>query len=417
MARRDGQIVTRGKRKWLVRWYVGAGSDGKRRYHSKLVHGTKKDAQAKLNEVLRNRDLGTYVEPTRMTLDAYLDRWLTDGACACSPRTRESYRWLLAKYVRPRIGSLRLDQLSPLDVQSIVSRMIEGGYSSRTVRMALAVLRQSLKQAVRWRLLSRSPGDGIELPKEASREMRALSAEEARAIRTAARKLAAAARAEVESARTRRERERWAGEAARCAQAAVVFDVLLTTGLRPGEALGLRWRDLDLEAGKLTVQQALTWDVATDKEGKRHHVPVLREPKTAGSRRSLPIGPTLARSLVSQRSVQAERAMKLGTSYDRSLDLVFANEVGRPLDERNLAQRYFAPAVEKAKIAPGLRLYDLRHTCATQLLAGGAHVKAVSERLGHSSAKMTLDVYAHVLPGEQEKATAILEAALLGSGT
>jgi integrase len=415
VARRDGQIVKRGERKWLVRWYAGAGSDGKRRYRSKLVHGTKKDAQKKLNSVLTSRDLGTYVEPTRLIVDAYLDRWLRDGVQGCSPRTREGYRWLLGKYVRPRIGSLRLDQLSPLDVQSIVSGMVDGGYSSRTVRMALAPLRQSLKQAVRWRLLARSPGDDIDLPKETTREMRALSSDEARAIRVAARELAALARAEAEKVRTRRDRESWAGEAARYSQAAVIFDVLLTTGLRPGEALALRWRDLDLEAGKLAVQQALTWEVATDKEGKRRHVPALREPKTAGSRRSLPIGPTLVRTLVSHRSAQAERAMKLGGSYDRALDLVFANEVGRPLDERNLAQRYFAPAVDRAKLAPGLRLYDLRHTCATQLLAGGAHVKAVSERLGHASAKMTLDVYAHVLPGEQEKATAFLESALLGS--
>jgi len=412
-ARRDGQIVARGERKWLVRWYVGEGSDGKRRYKAKLIHGTKKDAQTKLNEVLRSRDLGTYVEPTKLTVDAYLDRWLKDGLHSCSPRTREGYRWLAERYLRPRLGAIRLDQLSPLDVQTIVSRMVEGGYSPRTIRMALAVLRQALRQAVRWRLVARSAADDVELPKRAAREMRALSAEQAKALRGAARDRVEDARLEAEHAATRRKRTEALAEAARRAQAVVLFDVLLTTGLRPGEALALRWRDLDLEAGQLAVRQALTFDVATDEKGQRHHVPALREPKTAGSRRLLPIGPALISSLKTHRAGQAERAMKLGDSYDRSLDLVFANEAGRPLAERNLVQRYFAPAVAKAKLGPSLRLYDLRHTCATQLLAGGAHVKAVSERLGHSSAKMTLDVYAHVLPGEQEKATALLETALL----
>lgn len=164
-----------------------------------------------------------------------------------------------------------------------------------------------------------------------------------------------------------------------------------------------------MEKGELRVRQALTWTKEDDERAV-----VFADPKTDKSKREIPIGAPLAKSLSQYRRTQAERAMRLGPAYDRSLDLVFANELGRPLDGRNVAQRYFAQAVKRAKIEARVRLYDLRHTAATQLLSLGINVTTVSERLGHKSAKMTLDVYSHVLPGQQREATAAIEGALLG---
>jgi len=419
--RRDGQILSQGERKWLVRWYVGTSPEGKKRYKSEVVHGAKKAAQAKLNAVLRARDVGEYVEPSKLTVSAYLDRWLRDGTQSCSPRTREGYRWLLQKYVRPVIGEQRLDQLQPLDVQAVVSRMVEGGYSPRTVRMAHAALGGALRQAVSWRLINRNPASEVQLPKKEQREMRALSSAEVAKLRAALVELRDESLVKAEAKREESPylAARAEGEAARWARAGVLFDVLLCTGLRPGEALGLRWSDVDLAAGRLTVQQALTWvPEASSKPGAKGPklVATFAAPKTASSRRAIPLGPALVKSLTAHRKAQAAMIMKAGAAYDRAADLVFANEIGGPLDERNIAQRDLVPALAKAKIERKVRLYDLRHSCATLLLASGTNVKTVSERLGHTSAKMTLDVYAHVLPGMQEAATEQIERALLGGG-
>ena len=122
-ARRSGQITARGERKWLVRWYVSVDAKGKRRYSSKIVHGTKRDAQSFLNSVLRNQDLGTYVEPNKMTLDEYLDRWLRSKH-SVSARTRETYEFVLRKHVRPVLGPRRLRSLEPTDVQDLIDLKI-----------------------------------------------------------------------------------------------------------------------------------------------------------------------------------------------------------------------------------------------------------------------------------------------------
>lgn len=137
-------------------------------------------------------------------------------------------------------------------------------------------------------------------------------------------------------------------------------------------------------------------------------------PKTKKSKRTIPLPLTTVAVLREHRVRQAEHALKLGPIYDRDLDLVFPNEAGRAQSESNLRARFYKPLCEAAGLEGAFGPYDLRHTVATQLLALGENVKVVSERLGHSSAAMTLDVYAHVLPGMQETATERLEKALFG---
>ena len=176
------------------------------------------------------------------------------------------------------------------------------------------------------------------------------------------------------------------------------------TGARPGEAVALRWKDTDLEARAISIGRALT-----RVEGAR----AFKDPKTRGSRRTLPIPETLASVLRAHRAMQAAQALRLGDHYDREADLVFANELGAPIDLRNLTSRHFKPALERAGLPASLRLYDLRHTHATALLTLGIHPKVVAERLGHASTRMTLDVYSHVLPGMQEEAVRALEQSLI----
>lgn len=169
--------------------------------------------------------------------------------------------------------------------------------------------------------------------------------------------------------------------------------------------LGLRWSDVDWEGGRLRVQRAL----ARSEDYRWRFV----EPKTDRSRRSVVLPASTVDTLRRHRTRQVEERLRTGAAYETALDLVFCNSHGEPLDYRAIVRRHFKPLVQAAGLAP-LRPYDLRHTCATLLLASGEHPKVVAERLGHSSTVMTMDVYSHVLPDMQEKAAQRLEELLFG---
>lgn len=384
MARRDGQIISKGEKKWLVRWYEGAESaSGKRRYKSKTIHGTKKDAQKFLNHTLRSQDLGTYVEPARLSLNAYLDEWLETAAKPkLASRTFDDYQRILNRYFRQSIGQQRLDSIRAPDIQAVYTQMQEKGLGARTVRMAHSVIRSALAQALRWGMLAQNPATLVGLPKQRRQEKRALDPEEIR-------KLLAA------------------GEGTRYG---VLWGFMLATGCRPGEALGVRWQDLDIERATVTIRRT----VSQPRPGRWE----LKEPKTPKSLRTIPLSPRLIRALVQHRRAQAEYRLQAGQAYCADLDLVFASETGRLIDATNLSARHFKPLIEKAGISEPetITMYTLRHTCATLALQAGVNVRVVAERLGHANASLVLDVYGHVLPGAQEEATAKIERAMDGVG-
>jgi integrase len=377
MTRRSGSIVNRGPNKWLVRVYLGRGADGKPKYLNRTVHGTKGDAQRLLNGLLRDRDLGAYAAPEKLTLDAYLDRWLAAVEGTVKESTLRNYRDLLRLYVRPTLGMVRLTDLKPLHVQEVYRAMAEKGLSARTVRLCHAVLHAALEKAVKWQLIVRNPCDAVDPPRQQRREMVALTEEEARRFL----------------------------DAARGTKHEALFAFLLATGMRPGEALAIRWSDLDLKKGTATVRRALV----RGKDGGY----TFADPKTALSRRTVSLPEPLVRMLREHKARQNEERLARGAEWE-DLGLVFCNEVGRPLDERNLYQRHFRPLADKAGLPPGATLYSLRHTCATLLLKAGVHPKVVAERLGHSTTNLTLNVYSHVLPGMQEEATAKIGAMIFG---
>jgi integrase len=205
--------------------------------------------------------------------------------------------------------------------------------------------------------------------------------------------------------------ERRAGEKFRDAIAGTRFEalfvVLLGTGLRPGEALALQWRDLDPEAGRLAVRRTLP--------RRRQSDPVaFEDPKTARSRRTVPLSATVVQTLKRHRATQAAERLQAGVLYRADLDRVFANELGEPVNYRNLDRRHFKTALERAGLPKTIRLYDLRHSFASLAMSAGAHVKAISDRLGHASTKMTLDVYSHVQEPVEKDATERIEHAVFG---
>ena len=371
-----GQIIKRGDKTWLVRIFKGRDAEGKRLYMNKTIKGNKKDAEAYLSKTLTDISAGTFIEPSSETLDAYLDRWLV---AAARPRVRErtfdDYVDKLDRYIRPLLGGHKLSELRPLDIQRAYADLQARPLAPRTIRYAHSILASALKQAVLWHVLLRNPCDVVELPRKVRREMRALAPDEA------ARFL----------------------EAARDDRFGVLFAFALTTGMRPEEYLGLQWKDVDLEKGAATVCRTVVW-----RAGGGWY---FGEPKTSRSRRTIPLPPSLTRQLAAYRRQQAEARLKAGAAYQNK-DLVFATGDGTPLMLRNLIRRHFRPILLRAKIPTGFRLYDLRHSCATLLLAANEHPKVVSERLGHASITLTLDTYSHVLPSMQQAASDKLEKLL-----
>lgn len=374
-----GQIISRGKGTWLVRIFTGRDALGKRRYVNKTIRGTKKEASAYLSSQLTAISTGTFVEPVKLTVDDFLEKWLT---MAAKPRLRErtfeDYSEKLERYVKPVIGSQKLCDVRSLDIQSIYAAMAERNLSPRTIRYTHSILSSALNQAVKWNMLVRNPCAAVELPRMERKEMRALSPEEV------GRFLAASAEDTYHA----------------------LFAFAITTGMRPEEYLSLKWSDVNLELQTAAVTRTLVW-----RKGGGWY---FGEPKTARSRRTITFPESVAKALRTHRAKQSETRLKLGERYSKE-NLVFATEEGTPVNIRNLTLRHFKPTLKRANLPANVRLYDLRHTCATLLLSANEHPKVVSERLGHASITLTLDTYSHVLPSMQQAASDKLERLLYGS--
>jgi integrase len=373
-----GQLVARGVNTWLVRVPLGRDSTGKRLYHNRTVHGTKKDAERYRTKVLRELDTQTFVEASEKPFGEYLLEWLeTSAKPRVRSRTLDDYQSLCSRYITPALGYRKLSQVTPAEIQGLYAAMQDRGLSARTVRYVHSVVHSALEQAVKWRMLARNPAKLVDLPRLERREMCALSKEEASRF--------------LEAAKA----DRWHA----------LWVLLLASGLRPAEALALKWGDLD--GDRLGIQRSLVWGSRGAWE--------LSEPKTHRARRVVVLPPSAVRALQAHRAQQAVERLQAGTSW-QSLGLIFCSRKGDPLEYRVLVRRHFKKLVAQAGLN-ALRPYDLRHTCATLLLAAGENVKVVSERLGHSSSTLTLDVYSHVLPDMQQGAAERLENALFGART
>src|SRR6201993_2708547 len=184
MARKVGQIIARGDRRWLIRVYLGRDHEtNKRNYHNRTLHGSMREAQAYLTRRLRERDLGRDLEGAKITINEYLDRWIqTAVKLRVREKTCQDYEGMLRRYIRPKLGEGVLVATRPLDLQTVYQQMMERGLSARTIRYTHVVLRSALQQAVQWRLLLENPADGVKVPQQPRNEMRALTVEQPRTL-------------------------------------------------------------------------------------------------------------------------------------------------------------------------------------------------------------------------------------------
>lgn len=387
-----GHIRERSPGSFNIGVYLGRDEDGKQRYRWRTIRGSRRKAQAELNQMLADAQSHKLMPSSGLTVKTYLERWLVDYAKPkVSGTTYDRYKEIVERSLIPELGHRRLEQLRPMTIQAAYTKWLESGrkprklksaklrtpalkgLSARTVTHYHRVLHLALKTAVRWQLLSVNPIDAVTPPRVTAAEPRVPS--EADAM-----KLLAALHG------TR-----------------LVVPVMLaaTSGLRRGEILALTWQDIDFRRGTLSISKALE----RQRDGKGDRV---KETKTRRGRRTIPLPPIALEALVQLRDDQRSWRKDLGPGYIES-DRVCVHYNGRPWTLDGLTGAY-RKAVAAASVKG--RFHDLRHAHATWLLRAGIHPRIVAERLGHSSTNLTMDTYSHVLPGMQDAAVAQLEIAL-----
>lgn len=345
--------------------------DGKRQ--RKVVYGaTRREVADALKKVLRDQQLGTLPTGPNQTVGQFLRGWLaTYVKPGTRPKTYETYAGLVEQHLIPSIGAIRLDKLTPDHVQAMLNAKAQTKLSRRTVFHLRAVLRTALNRAIRNGLIARNVAALTDPPKVERAELGFLSPAEAKRLLAAS---------------TGRER--------------ALYHLTLATGLRQGEALGLRWSDVDLDGGSLTVSHAL------QRIGGQH---VLVQPKTTRSRRTVPLPSPVVDSLRQLRREQTAMRLRAGSKW-QDFDLVFCTDHGTALDGPTVT-RSFQRALAAAELRR-IRFHDLRHSAASILLAEGTPMRVVMELLGHSTITLTANTYSHVMPAALREAADAMERAL-----
>ena len=351
--------------------YVVYTADGvKRRY---LSGKRREDVRDKLAKALSDRSSGLVFDAGAMTVGEYLERWLEDSVRGTvRTTTYERHEGIVRTHLNPALGRIKVKNLTPTHVRGLHREKLDAGLAPATVRKIHSTLHKAFAQAVSDGLIPRNAA-AIKAPRPDPEEMHPLSADEASALL----------------------------EAARGERFEALYMLAITTGLRRGELLGLRWRDVNLEHGVLRVGRALV------REGGRYR---LGETKTKRGHRSIRLTSHAVSALGTHRKRQLEERMRLAGLYEDH-DLIFATQKGTPLNPENLVKRSFKPLLERAGL-PERRFHDLRHTCATLLLGRGVHPKLVQELLGHATIAMTLDTYSHFLTSMGDQTARAMEDTL-----
>jgi integrase len=369
----EGSIHRRKGGGWCAQYTVYTANGRKR----KTLYGkTRQEVAAKLTTGLSDREDGVIFDAKNLTIGEYLDRWLKDSVERnVGPRTLSNYQLQVRQHLRPALGQVKLKALSPAHIQGLYRSKLDAGLAPSSVRYIHAVLHRALKQALRWGLVPRNASESVDLPRLGKEEVEVLLPYEVRAFLDAARE----------------------------DRLEALYVVAVTVGLRRGELLGLRWTDLELDGEpKLRVGRQL--QRMRDGSGRRFVAP------KGGKGRTIRLPARTVEALKAHRARQAQARLKAGSLYQDG-GLVFASEIGTPLEPSNIDRRSFKPLLEKAGL-PDIRFHDLRHTCATVLLSQGVNPKFVQELLGHADIKLTLGTYSYFLPSMGDQTANAMESAL-----
>ena len=364
-----GYLRQRTPGSWTIQVYLGRDpGTGKKTQRSRTVRGTKKDADRALAQWVAEIDSGgAYVEPSAETVSVFLKRWLRDHAANLDPETARGYRIKIDTHVNPALGATPLRNVTPRQIQSFYSARLGRGLSPTTVLQIHRILHRAFNSAVRWGAITRNPCDAVDPPKR-----RRFTPELPNDVQLA-RLVEAIRRSETWST-------------------AILLG--LYTGMRRGELLRLTWANVDLEGRFLSVRQS----------------------KTDAGRRRIDLSPDIVDVLGvhKERQTSYKGGRDVNLIYDDQ-DAIFADPFGKPYEPNSFTHAFKAIATSVG--LPNMRLHDLRHLHATLLLAEGIHSKVVSDRLGHSSVRVTGDLYSHVTPTIQREAAEAIARRIRLPGT
>ena len=360
----EGTIYKRKDGRWCTQVTTGKRPDG--RLIRPVIYGrTRKEVAEKMAAILHEQQQGLYIAPDNETTADYMWRWLEH---AKQHRIREytasTYEGVLRLHIVPALGDVKVQELRAQHVQSFLDSLSARGLATGTVTRIYSVLRRALEQAYKWGLVVRNVADQIEPPRGKAAKMQALTPDEA------ARLLA-----EIKGDRLE-----------------AYYTVALTLGLRRGEALGLRWEDLDFLGARLRISRSLQRVNGQLK---------VQEVKTAAGYRSIKLPALLLEALMQHHSRQVEEREAKGAAWQDS-GFIFCTNIGTPIEPRNI-RRHFLLRLEKAGLPP-VRVHDMRHTAASLMYAQGIPLEVISEILGHADKRTTANIYLHIFEKAHDEA-------------
>ena len=368
-----GHIRERTPGHWAIVIDLRDPATGKRRRKWHSFAGTKRKAQDECARLISSLQGGTYLEPAKITVGEFLDRWLEHIKPLVSPRTHERYCEIVRKNINPLLGAVILTKLRPIQISEAYAKALSGGrrdgrggLAPGTVRYMHVILKASMGQAVRWQILAHNPADAVDPPKTERGTMTTYDlAQTADLI-----------------------------DATRGTRMTITVILAVLCGLRRGEIAALRWRNVNLDAAQLAVTES----AEQTKAGVRY-----KKPKS-GKGRTVALSGRVVNELRTHRVQQAQELLRLGVPLTDDA-FVVAQADGSSLQPRTITHQWHQ-LLANNKALPRIRFHDLRHAHATHMLSSGVHPKIASERLGHSKVGVTMDLYSHVMPGMQEDAAA-----------
>ena len=384
-----GHIRPRGKNNYSIVMDLEPGPNGERRQkwisvakYLGLPKATKKQAEIVLAEVLQKLRTQDFIQPEKVSLGEYLRYWLENYARqSVRQTTMDNYTSLIDKHIIPELGHIQIAKLSPMHLQEFYNKKLRygradgkpGGLAPKTVRELHSIVHKALDQALKWQAVTKNVARAVSPPRKEKKEIKYWTKDEVKEFLNS-----------IESERL-----------------FTLYHLALNTGMRRGELLGLRWVDMRLNDGYVAVRQNLV---------KTNSGILMQEPKTSNSRRNISISSNTVAALKAHKKQQLQEKLAHGPDY-KDNGLVFCRLNGLPLYPDGVSDQ-FNRLVAKAGVK-SITFHDLRHTHATLLLVAGIHPKVVSERLGHYSVALTLDLYSHVIPGLDQEAARKLDEQLM----
>ncbi|MEI1420927.1 site-specific integrase [Bacillus cabrialesii] len=383
-------VEKRGKDSFRLVVPVGFDSKGKRIRKTKTVKcKNKTEAEKELAKFVVEIETGEYIAPQKMTFPQFVEEWKDKYAKKqLSANTFETYSRYLYKRILPQFGHKQMEQIKPLQILDFLKTLEEdgsrgddktGGLSSATIQYHYRILRNIFNRAVEWKVIKENPVSNVKKPKVESKKGNVYSEKQVHELME----------------HLRKEDMKWK----------MIVTLAITTGMRRGEILALEWSHIDLDKGKIYVQQSLTY---TKEEGH-----IFKAPKTRNSIRTISLSQGVTEQLKRYKQIKAKERLLLGDKWEGGdRFLLFSTDIGKPMHPTSVTS-WWRKRLKKYEL-PSITFHELRHTSATLLINQGVHMKTISARLGHSKIGITMDLYGHALESADEAAASHFDSLFEG---